>query len=674
MMITVAIILLSFAVPEPAGADAYLEAWTLERAAKYGDAVGKFHALAEAESPLAPYARAHEALCRYRAGDSEGAVKSLRSLLDQSAEGSWRRYVSYELGSILKAHGANEEAAPLLAQAGASPLNLWWLRNIRWQAAEASLELPDVDQHNYAFFRVLVEISGLIKERLDAAQILARSPKVEDRLAAAEGMVKSNEYGDARKLLLALAADASADPLNHAFWKQVSGRALIGLGEYSQGQTLLQETYTSDASGKHGPVALLYAVRGRVREKRFDDAVALTAIMAARFPDAPEHGDALWYLGRGLRDSGDTAGAVRAFTAIAEMFPEHQRADEGLLEASALLQGEDALVPLRELCGLKSAYAPTQTEGCFRLAERLQNAGDHEGAVEHWKHAATRGFGVYQGHLAAAQLGAPAYEPVDIGSATKLLCTAVRKPFQDSVPPREVMEDPNVQRAAFFAKHGMIEGEWEALGVFETMPEGKAALPYLQALSEAGVAHSIWDFLNARGWDTVGDPTDATMLRLRYPRAYWEAFQKQAAEAQVDPYLLLAIARQESTFRPAIQSWAGATGVMQLMPDTANWLAKVDVNIKTDHADFLSYPDYSIRLGAFYMQRMLERDGGAVVYALASYNAGPGNCSKWKRRWPEVSLSEFIELIPFSETNSYVKKVLGNYAAYKSLYGGAPAG
>ena len=69
-----------------------------------------------------------------------------------------------------------------------------------------------------------------------------------------------------------------------------------------------------------------------------------------------------------------------------------------------------------------------------------------------------------------------------------------------------------------------------------------------------------------------------------------------------------------------------------------------------------------------YMLRMADRSDGHLVYALASYNAGPGNCDKWRRRFPNHSTEAFIQAIPFSETKGYVKKVLGNYAAYHSLY------
>ena len=65
---------------------------------------------------------------------------------------------------------------------------------------------------------------------------------------------------------------------------------------------------------------------------------------------------------------------------------------------------------------------------------------------------------------------------------------------------------------------------------------------------------------------------------------------------------------------------------------------------------------------------MLDRSDGNPVYALASYNAGPGNCDKWRTRSGGSSLEQFLESIPFPETNDYVKKVLANYAAYHSVY------
>ncbi|MCX5769566.1 MAG: lytic transglycosylase domain-containing protein, partial [Candidatus Hydrogenedentes bacterium] len=113
---------------------------------------------------------------------------------------------------------------------------------------------------------------------------------------------------------------------------------------------------------------------------------------------------------------------------------------------------------------------------------------------------------------------------------------------------------------------------------------------------------------------------------------------------------------------------AGAKGIMQVMPPTAQWLAKVDPSIDAACITNLENPDNSFRLGIGYLLRMVERSSGNLVHALASYNAGPGNCSKWLKKWPKADLETFVENIPFGETRNYVKTVLGAYAAYHSLY------
>ena len=94
--------------------------------------------------------------------------------------------------------------------------------------------------------------------------------------------------------------------------------------------------------------------------------------------------------------------------------------------------------------------------------------------------------------------------------------------------------------------------------------------------------------------------------RLLYPRVYWPLVQEVAAETGLDPYLLLAVAKQESTFRARIQSTAGATGVMQLMPATAQWLGEVESGIGAKEASDLYSARNSLRLGAYYLQRLLK--------------------------------------------------------------------
>ena len=130
------------------------------------------------------------------------------------------------------------------------------------------------------------------------------------------------------------------------------------------------------------------------------------------------------------------------------------------------------------------------------------------------------------------------------------------------------------------------------------------------------------------------------------------------------------IARQESSFDRYAISYAGARGMMQLMPGTAREQAdKLGVGYDSNR---LYDPDYNVMLGSAYFQRMLNTWDGSVPLAVASYNAGSGNVRKWINaygdpRTGQVDMVGWIEAIPFSETKGYVQRVIENSVVYDSL-------
>ena len=133
-----------------------------------------------------------------------------------------------------------------------------------------------------------------------------------------------------------------------------------------------------------------------------------------------------------------------------------------------------------------------------------------------------------------------------------------------------------------------------------------------------------------------------------------------------------AIARQESQFATDAVSHAGARGLMQLMPGTAQEQAG-KMYLSYNSGSLISDPQYNIRLGAGYFARMMDVFGGSYPLAIAAYNAGPGNVGKWLRangdpRTGQIGWVEWIEAIPFSETRRYVARVLENAAYYDALY------
>jgi soluble lytic murein transglycosylase-like protein len=135
--------------------------------------------------------------------------------------------------------------------------------------------------------------------------------------------------------------------------------------------------------------------------------------------------------------------------------------------------------------------------------------------------------------------------------------------------------------------------------------------------------------------------------------------------------LLLAIMRQESGFNPRAKSWAKASGLMQLMPATAAYIAR-DGGYRNAKRHDLLIPDINIRLGEDYILYLLESPivDGDLIRLLAAYNAGPGNLKKWSAQvnhgGDELML---LESLPARETRFYVKNVMTNLWIYSKLTG-----
>lgn len=163
----------------------------------------------------------------------------------------------------------------------------------------------------------------------------------------------------------------------------------------------------------------------------------------------------------------------------------------------------------------------------------------------------------------------------------------------------------------------------------------------------------------------VSNPLARRAAQVAYPFAYRDSIVKWSVPSGVDPNLMQAIMREESAFDPRARSPVGARGLTQVMPATGKEVAR-NLSLKNFKVDDLWHPDTNVRLGSWYLGRMLKRFEHPAL-AAAAYNAGPGNMSKWLARGMPDSIDEFVEEIPFDETHGYVKRVLRSYAAYEYL-------
>lgn len=159
-------------------------------------------------------------------------------------------------------------------------------------------------------------------------------------------------------------------------------------------------------------------------------------------------------------------------------------------------------------------------------------------------------------------------------------------------------------------------------------------------------------------------------LALRYPMPYVDEIRAAAARAEVDLPLVLGLIRQETRFMTNLRSHAGASGVMQVMPATAQIVAR-KLGFSCCTPAQLNDPALNLRLGTQYLRWALDDMGGSQAMAAAAYNAGPGRPRRW-REGATVEAAAWAEGIPFNETRDYVKRVLANAAVYQGLLSGRP--
>jgi soluble lytic murein transglycosylase len=217
--------------------------------------------------------------------------------------------------------------------------------------------------------------------------------------------------------------------------------------------------------------------------------------------------------------------------------------------------------------------------------------------------------------------------------------------------PNSLPEEMNSKFLRITALHGLemsTEARTEARLMMSSVTE-----PYISAFAQ--LLLTIEDYLSLV---RLGGRHNYPLLK--YPLAFKDIVIKCAQAQKIDPFLIMAIMREESHFQRDVVSSAGALGIMQLLPATARSMA----NIK--HNEELFDPEKNIRLGTSYFAKLLVQFK-LSQYAIAAYNAGPHNVEKWLAMVYQDE-EEFTEDIPFGETKSYVFRIMQTLGIMKTLY------
>jgi peptidoglycan lytic transglycosylase len=252
----------------------------------------------------------------------------------------------------------------------------------------------------------------------------------------------------------------------------------------------------------------------------------------------------------------------------------------------------------------------------------------------------------YYGQLAQEELGAVAQSPA-----------LNNKVGSDDV--EVISRDPGIARALALQKLGLrteanLEWDWSVREFSD---------PQLLAAAELARRIKWYD----RAINTAERTRELHDFELRFLAPYRELAQQAASENDIDEAWMFGLMRQESRFVNVAHSSVGASGLMQIMPATARWIAR-QLGIKRFKTKQMQDPAKNIQFGAYYMKHVLSTLDDSPVLATAAYNAGPGRAERWRDTKP-MEAAVYIESIPFGETRNYVKKVMSNAIYYAVRFG-----
>jgi soluble lytic murein transglycosylase len=248
--------------------------------------------------------------------------------------------------------------------------------------------------------------------------------------------------------------------------------------------------------------------------------------------------------------------------------------------------------------------------------------------------------------------------------ADEELGRATVTPPSAAAPTREevarVAADPAIRRAlalfrADLRSEGVREWNWALRGMNDRE---------LLAASDIAERAGVYDRAIAAA-DRTKNEHD---YRLRYLSPFSEQVRPAARNQSLDDAWVYGLMRQESRFITNARSSVGASGLMQLMPATARWVAK-KIGLKDFHPRQVNDTETNLLLGTSYMRMVMESLDNHPVLASAGYNAGPGRARKWRADRP-LEGAVYAETIPFNETRDYVKKVMSNSIYYSALFDG----
>ena len=614
------------------------------------------------ESGLTPSGLMRAAAVLSEAGDPAGAVTVLLRVLARLADAPDAARARYALGEARLAAGDQKEAARvfqalwLQAPAAFGDAAEQQLKAL----ADAGVTPPPPSAAERAARAERLLSSGLIERaRLESKALVVEKPAADARERALRVLMNASRRLGRDDAALGAATDglAGAVPERRAGW-------LLDLGRLRQRRdreaalTTLDRLVREHPRSNDAARALLLKAELLEAAARPAEAEKTYVKLAADYPDEDEAASALWRLGWLAWFRGNHVEVTARWSRL-----QVSRGAQSLREAAT-----------------------------YWLGRAWERRGDREQAARQFVQLVKDSPRTYYGLLAAKRAPGPAAGPgaavggrgepkasradttVEPSGSGKSGGGAARFAFPAD-PGEGLQGDLRFERALALRDVGLREFADEELDELTRRSVGEPRRLY--ALSAAYVADERYHMAlrilrrSFQGAARSGATSPREFWEMFYPLGWRDALTAAAGRASLDPFLVAAVVREESSFYPQARSRVGARGLMQLMPDTGRAVAQAR-QIPFPDVEVLDQPVTNLELGATFFGGLFREFSDARL-AAAAYNAGPTRAREWWANRKTEDLEVWVEQIPFNETRAFVKRVMLSWQEYQRVYGETPS-
>ena len=665
------------AMPGPVRADALADlgaAYRAYDAGRLAEAAGKLAGLDDRSLAIRDYALWLRGMLWLRGGEHGRAEAAFRELA--RVPGSpFARQVAWRLADCAWDRGDRTAAARAYQKA---------------LAARDALEVGDVGTAMYriaetrkgaaaiAAWRTLVleHPAHPLAARAEARLVELGAPP----LAATERIIRAQHLADAHlwdEAVAELSLVGDAVPADVArdrdYW--------LGITLYKMrrryadaGRLLLGVAARPGGLGDRAAEAMFHGARALSRADRDDDAIAWYGKVVAAYPSTVWAQEAQFLSGWLDFNRGRYAQAIAPLEASLSRYPRSKFVDDALwfLGMAHYFLGDwpSARARLEELARRRGALEGGK--GSYWLARIDERLDDRAAAIASYTRTVSRYPFSWYALLSRARLAA-------LGSPVPPFGTddpAPRGPRLAATVDEALATDPLIARADQLIAAGLASEAGDELargerGFLRRHDRGAAFAMLLARYRKAGNYFRPWMLAVSYSGSALDGPPEGDARRWwenAYPRAYRDLIEKYQALGDNPEGYLYSIMRKESGFNPHDLSYADAQGLLQMIPPTTLRVAR-ELKIPYDPGR-LYEPAYNIQTGSWYIGHLLQKFKRQIPIGAGSFNCGPRPVMKWLDQYGDREIDELVELVPYSQTREYMKKVTENYARYLYLYEG----